>query len=247
MKKLFEHFILLWTLITRIPVPGFFLPEAFTIPSADAMILMPLVGALFGFIATLPAWLAAMVISKSGAAWIACGLYTILGWSLHLDGWGDMWDGIGSGKRGDALRSVMKDSRVGAFGVAGIALAIGTRAALLSEIDTAFWLRTCIVSCGVGRFGADVTVFFGIYPWNEGMGHDIVRNFGRKQLACSFVVACLLFPFAPIAWTIGMITAGVAGTVLALWTNKNLGGANGDIIGASAVLCEILAMVACSI
>jgi len=209
--------------------------------------MMPLVGGVFGFLSTLPAWLLAMAIPSQGAAWIAVAVYTTLGWSLHLDGWGDLWDGIGSGKRGEALRSVLKDSRVGAFGVAGIALAIGTRASLLSGIDTAQWLWVCALSGGVGRFGANVTAFFGEYPWEYGMGREIVRNFGTRQLACSFAVACILAPFAPIGWVIGMAVSVIGGTALAVCASRNLGGVNGDVIGASAVLCELLVMAGCSI
>ena len=249
MKKILTDFALVWSLITRIPIPKIFMPVMSAdspLPSADAIIFMPPAGGLFGFAATLPAWLLSFAIQPQGAAWLAAAIYTALGWSLHLDGWGDLWDGIGSGKRGGALRSVMKDVRVGAFGVIGIVIAIGTRAALLSCIDTRQWLAACVISCGVGRFGAIAAVCLGEYPWAEGMARDIVRNFGARQLAWAAAVTCLMLPVWPAGWAVGMLLSCAGGVSFAVWAQKNMGGVNGDVIGASAVLGEILTMAACA-
>ena len=246
MKKLWNGFVLVWSLITRIRIPKIFMPEEMSLPTADAIITLPAVGALFGVLSVLPAAAVAMAIPRNGAAWIAAGIYTILGWSLHLDGWGDMWDGIGSGKRGDALRAVMKDTRVGAFGVAGIVLAIGARAALLSDIDPRHWIAAATISCGVGRFGANVAIYLGKYPWPEGMARDCVRNFDGRRLLCSLAVACLIIPVWPEAWAVGMLASSIGGATLALWASKNMGGVNGDVLGASAVLGEILTMAGCA-
>jgi adenosylcobinamide-GDP ribazoletransferase len=136
----------------------------------------------------------------------------------------------------------MKDPRVGVFGVAAITLAIGTRASLMADAGPAKWLELCAVSCGVGRFGANVAACLGEYPWEEGMARDIVRNFGWRQLACSAVAAIALFPLAPKAAALGMTASSLGGAALARWAGKNMGGVNGDVIGASAVLGEILAM-----
>ncbi|MDR1136862.1 MAG: adenosylcobinamide-GDP ribazoletransferase [Synergistaceae bacterium] len=246
-KELADRFAAVWVLITRIPLPETLRPRTFTLPSADDMTMMPLAGGLFGFLAALPAWLISAALPSMASAWIACAIYTVLGWSLHLDGWGDLWDGLGSGARGDALRAVMKDSRVGAFGVAGIAFAIAIRAALLGAASPDKWLPLCAVAGGVGRFGSNVTALFGKYPWREGMARDVVRNFTGYQLFCSFLAACLLFPLAPYGWVCGMVASCAAGASLSYWCGKNLGGVNGDVIGASAVLCELMVFMGCSI
>jgi adenosylcobinamide-GDP ribazoletransferase len=210
------------------------------------MTMMPLAGGLFGLLTALPAWFISAAVPPTAAAWIACAIYTVLGWSLHLDGWGDLWDGVGSGASGDAMRAVMKDSRVGAFGVTGIAFAVAIRATLVGAINPGEWLSVCAVAGGVGRFGANVTALFGEYPWREGMARDAVRNFKGYQLFFSFLAACVLFPFAPLGWIVGMLLSAV-GAPLACWANKRLGGVNGDVMGASEVLCELLALIGCSI
>jgi len=136
---------------------------------------------------------------------------------------------------------------MGAFGVAGIVLAIGARASFLAETDTARWLQFSIISCGVGRFGANVTACFGKYPWEEGMGRDIVRNFGPRQLFFSFAATLPMLPLAPMGWAAGIISSIIGGAALSFWAARNLGGVNGDVLGASEVLCEVLVMAGCSI
>jgi adenosylcobinamide-GDP ribazoletransferase len=246
MKRVWRDFVLVWSLITRIPLPKFLLPAKFSLPSADALVLLPLAGGLFGLVSAIPARALASVIPGTGAAWIASAIYTALGWSLHLDGWGDLCDGIGSCKRGEELRAVMKDTRIGAFGAAGIALAVGTRAALLSGVETNLWLAACAISCGAGRLGGNMAAYLGKYPWENGMARDIVRGFGNHQMAIALAVTCLALPLWPGACLLGIFLSCAGGALTAGWAMKNMGGVNGDVIGASAVLGEIMTLAGCA-
>lgn len=248
-RELALRFVVFWTLISRIPLPKKWWPKSAEYPGgADALTMAPLAGGVLGLISALPAWLLAQAIPPAPCAWIACGLYTVAGWSLHLDGWGDLWDGVGSGKKGDAMREVMKDSRSGSFGVAGIVLAISIRASLLSAISVDLWIPACVASGGIGRFATVVSAYLGKYPWAEGMAKDFVDNFKGYQLFCASLAACVLLPFTPFAgWVGGILCAGLAGAGLALWANRELGGTNGDVLGASAVSGELLVLICCAI
>ncbi|MDR1515091.1 MAG: adenosylcobinamide-GDP ribazoletransferase [Synergistaceae bacterium] len=241
-EGVWRSFVSVWLLVTRIPLPASLVASR-RLPAARDIAALPAAGAAFGFIAALPAWFLTFAAPAAASAWIACGLYVLLGWSLHLDGWGDLWDGFGSGRRGDAMLAVMKDSRVGSFGVAGIVLAIAIRAALLADIDPMLWLFAAATAGGIARFALAVTAFWGKYPWPGGMGLDIVRNFDGYDLFLAFIVTCLLFPIAPLVWIIGIPLVSLASFGLALWANKNLGGTNGDVLGASAVLGELLVLI----
>jgi adenosylcobinamide-GDP ribazoletransferase len=211
------------------------------------MTMMPLVGAVLAFAATLPAWLISFVIPPAVAAWVACGLYIAFGWSLHLDGWGDLWDGVGSGRRKEAMLAVMKDSRTGSFSVIGIVLAISARAALFSSMPPSQWLSSAVLAGGVGRFASVVAAYAGEYPWEKGMGREIVNHFDGYRLFCALLTALLLLPLAPLGWIIGIVLSALAGFAISAWTNENLGGTNGDVLGAAAVMGEILVLIACEI
>ena len=240
-------FASIWMTITRIPLPEPLRPKALTLPSAEAMTAMPLAGALFALIATLPAWLVALFAPPQPCAWLACALYTALGWSFHIDGWGDLWDGFGSGRRGEAMRAVMKDSRTGSFGVAGIVLALGLRAAPLASIPPEHWLSACILAGGVGRLGSNAAAFAGTYPWPSGIGRDIVMGTGLHRLGLAVLLSCLLIPFDPVVWLCGMLLAAAGGYALATATSRVLGGVNGDVLGAAAVLGELLVLAVASV
>jgi adenosylcobinamide-GDP ribazoletransferase len=240
-------FVAVWSLATRIPIPRLLLAGDAALPSADAITLFPLVGGVIAVVTALPAWGAAYFIPLPAAAWAACGLYVIFGWSLHLDGWGDLWDGVGSGRRGEAMRAVMKDSRVGSFGVAGIVLALALRATLLAGIDAGRWLPSLAIAGGAGRFALSAAAYVGHYPWEAGMGREIVNNFEGRHVICSLVLSCLFIPLNPGACLAGIAASGLAGAALAMWCDWNLGGVNGDALGAAAVLGEIIALACCAV
>jgi adenosylcobinamide-GDP ribazoletransferase len=241
LKAARKSFASVWLLVTRIPLPGA-LALSPALPSARDIAALPFAGAVFGLIAVLPAWLLAFAVPPSVSGWIASGIYILSGWSLHLDGWGDLWDGLGSGRRGDEMMVVMKDSRVGSFGVAGITLAIAVRSTLFAEIKPSGWLAAAALAGGVGRFALTVTAFLGKYPWERGMGREIVKNFGGYELFLSLIVSGPLFFLAPSAWIAGIALASLASFGLAAWTDKNIGGVNGDVLGASAVQGELIAL-----
>ncbi|GHV53464.1 adenosylcobinamide-GDP ribazoletransferase [Synergistales bacterium] len=240
-KYLFALFSSLWLLITRIPLPRL---SGAPLPSGDALALMPIAGALFSLICAVPALLAAIILPAPVSAWIGCGIYIIAGWSLHLDGWGDMWDGIGSGRSGPAMRDVMKDSHTGSFGVMGIVIVVALRASLFGAIPSLSYLGAAALAGGAGRFAADVCAYFGRYPWGSGIARSSVNGFGKRQLAASIIALCVLFPINPLAWALGSLCSAGAGAALALWSNNRLGGVNGDILGASCVLGELIVLCA---
>jgi adenosylcobinamide-GDP ribazoletransferase len=245
LRKLGRSFVSVWLLVTRIPLPARWVKSS-SLPTAGEISVIPAVGAVFCVLVTLPPWLLSFAAPISAASWIACGLYTLFGWSLHLDGWGDLWDGLGSGRRGEAMMTVMKDSRVGSFAVAGIVIAIAARASLLAEIDPSMWLPAAAVSGGAARFALNVAAYAGEYPWKSGMGRETVKNFGGYQLFCAFLLTCVLFPLAPRAWMVGVPLVSLVSFGLAVWANKNLGGTNGDVLGASAVLGELIVLLSCA-
>ncbi|MEG1911015.1 MAG: adenosylcobinamide-GDP ribazoletransferase, partial [Cloacibacillus sp.] len=112
-------------MLSRIPLPKEFWPDE--MPAGNrALALAPLAGGLLGLLTGLVVAVASFLgMNALASAWVGAAFYFLIGWALHLDGWGDLWDGIGSGRSGDALREVMKDSRLGSYGGASLILALG--------------------------------------------------------------------------------------------------------------------------
>ncbi|MDR1481271.1 MAG: adenosylcobinamide-GDP ribazoletransferase [Synergistaceae bacterium] len=237
----------MWTLITRLPLPAELYPRDASGLSAQALTVIPIAGGLFGAIAALPAQLLSLALPPAVCAWIACGIYAALGWGLHLDGWSDMCDAIGSGKRGEDMRSVMKDPHTGSYGVVGVVVAISIRASLLSSIDPGMWVAVSSLAGGVGRLSCAAAAYIGRYPWDSGIARGIVRDFNGRYFILAIVAACPFLALSPPAALSGIAVACLAGGGLASWSNGIMGGANGDILGAAAVLGELLVLSICAV
>lgn len=236
----FARFVVIWTLISRIPLPEKWWPGR-EVPGNKALSVIPLAGALLGFLnAAFILPLLGLGMGSLPAAWLGCFFYAACGWTLHLDGWGDLWDGIGSGKRGDEMRGVMKDSRLGASGGVGLILALGAWTSLVSTIPAEKIGAACVVSAAAGRLASCSAAFFGLCPWEDGMSKGCVDTFGEYDLFFASLCTLPLLLLSVKNWPLSVIIAILTGYGIARKMNSRLGGVNGDVLGAASVTAEIL-------
>lgn len=241
-RDLAARLVVIWTLLSRIPLPREWWPEP--VPAGNrALALAPLAGGLMGLLTGLVVSAASMLgMNGLASAWVGAAFYFLTGWALHLDGWGDLWDGIGSGRSGEALRSVMKDSHLGSYGAASLILAFGLWTSLLASVRPEFRLAACITAGASARFAEVTAAFFGRYPWDYGMGKGWVDTFGPYDL---FISVLCLIPFLPLSiahYSLCAALSALTGFLFALRMNKRLGGVNGDVLGAAAVAAELISM-----
>jgi cobalamin synthase len=108
-------FALAWRLLTVIPLP--FPAEDFTRPAGPAAAYFPLVGLVLGLVLAGADWLLALALPQGVAATLLLVVWVGLTGMLHLDGFMDACDGLLPPRDPDRRLEIMKDSRVGAFGV----------------------------------------------------------------------------------------------------------------------------------
>lgn len=238
----FASLVVVWTLISRIPLPKKWWPEQ-SPPGNKILSASPLAAAALGLTHGLfMTLLLRLGMGTAAAAWLGAALYSACGWTLHLDGWGDLWDGIGSGKRGEELRSVIKDSRLGAYGAVGLILALGLWTSLTAALPAGKTVVACAAAAAAGRLACCACASAGRYPWESGMAKETVGKFGGYDLFFSLVSTFPLFLLAPIEWFFSVIMAVLTGFGLARQMNRLLGGTNGDVLGAAAVAAEIFSL-----
>ena len=165
---------------------------------------------------------------------------------MHLDGLMDTFDGLGV--RGDLERrlAVMRDSRVGAFGVQSAALMIFLKIAAVSALAAnpahypALILaplagRTAMVAimstCSYARAG-------------EGLGRIFVEGTGRWHLA-SAVLFFLFLGLLVVGSSIFLLflVQTVILFLLRIFFLSNFGGATGDLLGATCEVHELSVLI----
>jgi adenosylcobinamide-GDP ribazoletransferase len=201
----------------------------------------PAVGALIGGLVAAAAWLGLRIDVWSGA------LAALLAWSgvtgaLHLDGLGDVADGVGAA-HGDRTRmlAAMEDPHVGSFGVVSIALQLIAKLVLLHAVllIAPAWLIVPIPLAA--RIGPMVWARW-LPVLHDGLGAriaDAVRSrdlIGWGALALGIAVA-----EPALLATIALVPAW------GWWLKRRIGGISGDGHGAGIELVEtgLLLAVAC--
>ncbi|MET0596172.1 MAG: adenosylcobinamide-GDP ribazoletransferase, partial [Polyangiaceae bacterium] len=118
---------------TRLPAGGFpYTSGELAWAPAHAPLVGALVGAVLGALHFVLLPLGALA-----SATLVLGVSMLFTGALHEDGLGDTSDALGGGHDPAKVFAILKDSRIGAFGAAAIAVSVLARAALLAELGGA--------------------------------------------------------------------------------------------------------------
>jgi adenosylcobinamide-GDP ribazoletransferase len=164
---------------------------------------------------------------------------------LHLDGLADTTDGLGGGRTPAAALTIMKDSRVGAFGVISLIVALLLKFSLfLSFASTPGGTGALLLYPVISRWGMVLLAYLSPYARPEGgLGQAMTLGVSRRVVACASLSAGAL-SFA-ILGVPGLVIFGVAGFGVwlgSLYFQKRLGGITGDILGATNEVLEVLVL-----
>jgi adenosylcobinamide-GDP ribazoletransferase len=206
------------------------------------VVLFPLVGAAVGFLVASVAWGAGRFLPPLAAAVLGVASGVAVTAALHLDGLGDVADGIGASLRGGDPRDAMRDPRLGTFGIATVALDLLLKSALLSALVDGFPWE--VVAVGAVARVAPIALAWRMPYVGAGSGGWTDRMGPGTVLAAFTVSLAMSVPAAAIA-TIGIAVAvAAAAIVVGWWSRRRLGGVTGDVFGAAVELGETAALVA---
>jgi adenosylcobinamide-GDP ribazoletransferase len=202
----------------------------------------PAVGATLGLVLAVPLALGLLAGHPLAGAFVYAvgGIACTRG--LHLDGFADVADAWGSLARGERFFTVMKDSRVGAFGAMALVVAVSGQICLAAELLTADRIWVLAAAPALGRAGAVVLVRACRDIPRPGLGSLCLPGATGPATATA-VISALVFALAltglrATAWATIL-------TAAAVWTLARLaranGGINGDFIGAAVVAGELAA------
>jgi len=166
------------------------------------------------------------------AAWL------LLTRALHFDGFLDTCDGLFGGFTPERRLEIMRDSRVGAFGVAGGGLLLLAKFAAVVSLSR---LSGLLLAPVMGRWALSIVVFAFPYAREKGLGRDMKDNVHWPQVILATVVTLLAaWFFAGLAGLLAFALAGVVVWLGAGFTLHRIPGLTGDSYGA---LCELVELV----
>ena len=240
MRRQFLLMVCAVQFLTRLPTPTLanYQPDWV----ARAARYFPLVGQLVGAIAALVLVGASTLWGGWVPALLAIAASVLVTGGFHEDGLADSADGLIGGQDRPSRLSIMKDSRIGTYGVMALGLVTALKAATLAGIEPLPAAMALVAAHGGGRAAA--VVGMRILPY---AGDLSVAKWRRTDDAPSSgeVVLALLFALWPLAL---MPTAGAAAGLVvgaafafapALAAKRLVGGQTGDILGAVEQLFEL--------
>jgi len=230
------------TFLTKIPWPRLGLAEPEDL--ARSLFWFPWVGALLGLIFW-GTWVGLVKIFPAPAA--AAVLLALTVWvtgALHLDGLADTADGLGGGGTAQERLGIMKDSRLGTFGVVSLILAL--------VLKYAFFLGLAGKGAGyilllypiVSRWGMVFLAYLSPYARPEGgLGQAMTGGASLRVLAGATLSALGLSILAAGPGGLTLLAgAGLAVWLLSRYFLNKLGGVTGDVLGAANELLEIITL-----
>ena len=165
-------------------------------------------------------------------------LWVLLVGGFHLDGFLDTLDGIFGGFQPEDRLEIMRDERVGAYGLAGGFLLLLLKFTLIGSLPAAS--RVLILVPVLSRWGMVFALVVYPYARKEGLGSWIKENAGWGQLLAASLIALLPAVVFAQMWGLGALLFSLGLTWLACtFLLTRIPGLTGDNYGAINELLEV--------
>lgn len=206
--------------------------------------LLPVLGLLMGLIEIGTASMLLPFFRRETVLILVLLLETSLTGGIHLDGLADTCDGVFSGRDRKKMLEIMKDSRVGTFGVLALLLLLLLKGAFFLETEPEELLRVMVILPVLGRSILVYGAYRSVYAREKGFGTIYIGKISGFSMAFTFlfslILAWVLLGFQGAFSVLGVYFLLTAVKVRA---SKLLGGMTGDVLGAMLEVSELLFLV----
>jgi adenosylcobinamide-GDP ribazoletransferase len=237
-----RSFIFALAHLTRLPLPAVsFDEEAFGRSTA----LYPLAGLVLGGILA-AFWLltAPFLPAPLMAALLVVGMVVLTG-GIHLDGFMDSIDGLFSGRSRGRKLEIMRDSRVGAFGVLGLVCLLLIKYNLYLCLTRESLPLLLLVVPALSRWCIILAIAHFPYAREEGLGKLHGAYTGKREVAIATLTAAAASGAALGAAGGCLLVVGGALTFFTgIRVTRALGGLTGDIYGFINEVMEVCLLFA---
>ncbi len=229
---MFDNLFLALSMLSRIRTP-----RIKNIDYRASVVFFPVVGYLASAILFLAYFASRNLVNDILSKAIALAIYYFIFGFFHFDGLLDVVDGfMSSHKDKERIIKIMKEPTIGAF-----ALLFGFFFLLLEFIGIRYLENGWYFFPVFGRIAMIMQIKFSKPYSDKGLG-ALFYPLKKHQFLLSML---FLIPFA-FYWkfmVIGMISAALSFLTLRYYSKRKLGGFNGDVLGATAMLSEMIFVV----
>lgn len=240
--KMEKYFLTSVQFLTSIPLKTSQPPDNAAIGGAIA--LFPLTGALIGLVLAVSNAVFSFGLPSMASAALTVVVMALLTGALHQDGIADTVDGIFGGKDPAKRLDIMRDSRIGTYGVLALVLDIALKIALIAAIPARYKTGALIAMAISGRWSVTLALYITKYARPEGKAKAFFEATNNRIFAISTVLAlALAFGAAGLKGAGAAVAAGVAAYAACSYLEKKIGGMTGDTLGAVNEIAEIVALI----
>lgn len=247
-----------WTLLlvaiqflTRLPVPPFRHYEPDWLHQSSRH--FPAVGLLVGLLCAGVLWLTSSLLTPLVGAVLSTAFGIKLTGAFHEDGLADTCDGLGGGLTRERTLTIMKDSRLGTYGVLGLVSALLIKISLLASMPVSVAMVALIIGHSASRLLCISLI--ALLPYGGEIEHAKAKPMAqqltwRQAIFASFwllsgiILAVVLFPNAIMQigmgqWLLALFLALLATDYMRRLLRSRLQGYTGDGLGATQQLSEV--------
>lgn len=243
-----------WVFYTRLPAPAWVVHSSENLNHSSRY--FPLIGALLAGLFFGAFVLANQFFSIELSLLMALVAGILATGAFHEDGFADLCDGFGGGWQTEDVLRIMKDSRLGTYGVIGLWSILTLKWTMLLEIthtpfaqvnaSLSFFL---VLLCGFMLSRAWSISLIALLPYvqldEQSKAKPIAKEIRKSDLGIAWLLALMPLCFIPWASALTLLGAGLCTMLLIRsWFNKRLGGYTGDALGASQQIQELTVYMA---
>lgn len=216
--------------LTRIPVPQM---SSSQLSWEKSIRYYPVIGLMIGICLSIAAYVANMLFPLPVTAVLILVFWIWITGGLHLDGWMDLADGFGSNREKEQMVEIMKDSRVGAFGVIAAILLLLIKLAALVVIISEYPLIFLILPPFIARFFLVIAIWHWPYKSENGVGAGLRNGISPQSLVINSILTVGIISFS--VGLIGLVYFSMCllvGWLFGRAVSRKLEGLTGDCYGA---------------
>ncbi|WP_343329885.1 adenosylcobinamide-GDP ribazoletransferase [Polaribacter staleyi] len=243
MKKEFHYFLTAILFFTRIPCPKWVGHSSEMLNKSNRY--FSLVGILVGAIAALIYYLATFIFTPEIAIILSMIASIWTTGAFHEDGFADSCDGFGGGWTKEKILLIMKDSRLGTFGVIGLFSILILKFSAIQTLCVAHINIPLLIISGhaISRFTATILLY--THPYVRDIDSSKIKptttQMSTKSLVISFIFGVLPLFFFKNHWVfLSLIPLLITYWYLARFFKKWIGGQTGDCAGALQQVAEVV-------